>query len=382
MDFNDLLQAGTGLLQGKTQGELFQRQQEERRINALATQMHNTIEMARAQDLLQTSAVNRQRTLNDDRRADAQEARAQQLHAHLGYDIPYQQYVELRQRNTLRENELLRAQDVGFAREDAANFARSYEQQTGRAPGGDVALMGGRVEMLPGGTPMMIPNLQSDAARRTAQAQATLHEHNATVAGLEATRARMVWEAEAPRLLTDIQRQLSVQALKDEADAMTALRDRAVAELEWKITQDTSEAAQRLAVADALAKLEAMVAFGQMKVAGELPEWMTPEMFLEQQGLLFEHELRMDEIAGQAAAAAVPRTTIHHSYSHADPRALELGFAEVDARNFETEVRQQGIAADSATGDGPPKASRAPRRPEEEDPEEELPEDSPWGEMP
>ena len=381
MDFNDLLQAGTGLLQGKTQGELFERQQEERRINALATQMHNTIEMARAQDLLQTSALNRQVTLNADRRADAGEARAQAGFLHEGRDIPYQQFVELGQRNTLRGNELLRSQDVGFAREDAANFARSYEQQTGRAPGGDVALMGGRVEMLPGGTPMMIPNLQSDAARRTAEAQATLHEHNATVAGIEATRAGMVWEAEAPRLLTDIQRQLSVQALKDEADGMTALRDRTVAELEWKITQDTSEAAQRLAVADALSKLEAMVAFGQMKVNGQIPEWLTPEMFLEQQGLVFEHELRMDEIAGQAAAqaaaAAVPRTTIHHSYSHADPRALELGFAEVGARNFETEVRQQGIAAD-ATGDGPPKASR----PSQEDPEEELPEDSPWGEMP
>lgn len=381
MDFNDLLQAGTGLLQGKTQGELFERQQEERRINALATQMHNTIEMARAQDLLQTSALNRQVTLNADRRADAGEARAQAGFLHEGRDIPYQQFVELGQRNTLRGNELLRSQDVGFAREDAANFARSYEQQTGRAPGGDVALMGGRVEMLPGGTPMMIPNLQSDAARRTAEAQATLHEHNATVAGIEATRAGMVWEAEAPRLLTDIQRQLSVQALKDEADGMTALRDRTVAELEWKITQDTSEAAQRLAVADALSKLEAMLAFGQMKVNGQIPEWLTPEMFLEQQGLVFEHELRMDEIAGQAAAqaaaAAVPRTTIHHSYSHADPRALELGFAEVGARNFETEVRQQGIAAD-ATGDGPPKASR----PSQEDPEEELPEDSPWGEMP
>lgn len=380
MDFNDLLQAGTGLLQGKTQGELFERQQEERRINALATQMHNTIEMARAQDLLQTSALNRQVTLNADRRADAGEARAQAGFLHEGRDIPYQQFVELGQRNTLRGNELLRSQDVGFAREDAANFARSYEQQTGRAPGGDVALMGGRVEMLPGGTPMMIPNLQSDAARRTAEAQATLHEHNATVAGIEATRAGMVWEAEAPRLLTDIQRQLSVQALKDEADGMTALRDRTVAELEWKITQDTSEAAQRLAVADALSKLEAMLAFGQMKVNGQIPEWLTPEMFLEQQGLVFEHELRMDEIAGQAAAqaaaAAVPRTTIHHSYSHADPRALELGFAEVGARNFETEVRQQGIAAD-ATGDGPPKASRAPRRPEEEEMEE-----NPWGEMP
>jgi|GEM_PF-6333439 len=381
MDFNDLLQAGTGLLQGKTQGELFERQQEERRINALATQMHNTIEMARAQDLLQTSALNRQVTLNADRRADAGEARAQAGFLHEGRDIPYQQFVELGQRNTLRGNELLRSQDVGFAREDAANFARSYEQQTGRAPGGDVALMGGRVEMLPGGTPMMIPNLQSDAARRTAEAQATLHEHNATVAGIEATRAGMVWEAEAPRLLTDIQRQLSVQALKDEADGMTALRDRTVAELEWKITQDTSEAAQRLAVADALSKLEAMLAFGQMKVNGQIPEWLTPEMFLEQQGLVFEHELRMDEIAGraaaQAAAAAVPRTTIHHSYSHADPRALELGFAEVGARNFETEVRQQGIAAD-ATGDGPGKVSR----PSQEDPEEELPEDSPWGEMP
>jgi hypothetical protein len=190
---------------------------------------------------------------------------------------------------------------------------------------------------------MMIPNLQSDAARRTAEAQATLHEHNATVAGIEATRAGMVWEAEAPRLLTDIQRQLSLQALKDEADAMTALRDRAVAELEWKITQDTSEAAQRLAVADALAKLEAMVAFGQLKANGQIEEWVTPEMFLEQQGLLFEHELRMDEIKlrgdieGELKRIPSPPTTQYSGYTP-ERAGLEATRLQIEGTNAQARL--------------------------------------------
>lgn len=381
MDFNGLLQAGTGLLQGKTQGELYQREQERKRIEMLADQMHNTVELAKAQDLLKTGSQNRVLAANRDQRAVVDQGLRLQQAAHLGWDKPYDQFNLAERRNTLLDAQAGRDQQVGWAREDATNFAGAYEQQTGRAPGEDVALMGGRAEVLPGGTALLVPNLQSDAARRTATANAILAENNATVSTIAATKAGMLWQEEASTFFEDYNRKRSLGIFQDQADAMQAIVDRTIAELKWKIAEDSSEETYNLAVGQAIDNLRTMTAFMELKASGQVPEWMTPDDFFKQQGKLFDHDLRIDEIMASgmadAAVASVTRTSRHDSYTHADPAAVELGFAEVGARNYETDVRREGQQAGTTTGDGPGKV----QTPAQEDPEEE-PEDSGWGEMP